>query len=75
MFVNTNKPLHVSVLFIRPYISEIMNFVETIQTELLHYKWYAHTATYHINIQRRKSAEDIIVTAQSTAYGPLRMVE
>jgi hypothetical protein len=34
-----------------------------------------HTANYHVNIQRRKSAEDIIVTAHSTAYGPLRMVE
>jgi len=34
-----------------------------------------HTATYHVNIQRSKSAEDIIVTAQSTPYGPLRMVE
>ena len=38
-------------------------------------RWYTHAATYHGNIQRRKSAEDIIITAQSTAYGPLRMVE
>jgi hypothetical protein len=37
-------------------------------------RWYTHTAKNHVNIQRRKSAEDII-TAQSTAYGPLRMVE
>jgi len=38
-------------------------------------RWYTHTATYHVNIQRRKSEEDIIVTAQSTAYDPLRIVE
>jgi len=49
--------------------------VEIILTALLYYRRYTHTATYQVNIQRRKSAEDIIVTAQSTAYGPLRMVE
>jgi hypothetical protein len=47
-----------------------MNFVEMILTELLYYRRYTQTATYNVNIQRRKLAEDIIVTAQSTAYGP-----
>jgi len=45
-------------------------FVEIILTVLLYYRSYTHTATYHVNIQLSKSAEDNIVTAQSTAYGP-----
>jgi hypothetical protein len=52
-----------------------MNFEETVLTEMLYYRLYKHAATYQVNIQERKSAEDIIVTAQSTVYGPMRMVE
>jgi hypothetical protein len=109
MFVNTNKPLHVSVLFIRPSsgghmlwfvpllyclplicvrwiftwyvavcayhlfvcvigalvsrrcVSELLTF-DSSQTDLpltrapsTHInRWYAHTATYHVNIQRKQ---------------------
>jgi hypothetical protein len=73
MFVDTNKPLHVSVPFIRPSSGGVCVCA-------LH---QAHTQTVDIHIRpntkqilnKCKSAEDIIVTAQSTAYGPLRMVE
>ena len=34
------------------HILDIMNFVEFILTEQLHYRWYTHTATYQANTQR-----------------------
>jgi hypothetical protein len=58
MSVNTNKPLHVSVLFIG--LSYAMLCAITIMSSA--------------DLQR-KSAEEIIVMAQSTAYGPLRIAQ
>jgi hypothetical protein len=57
---------------------------QTVHKQTFHWQEHqAHTQTDDIHIRphtkkilnERKSAEDIIVTAQSTAYGPLRMVE
>jgi hypothetical protein len=34
------------------HILDIMGYMDFILTELLYYRWYTHTATYHVNIQR-----------------------
>ena len=34
------------------HILDIMNYVDFILTELLYCRWYTHTATYQVNIQR-----------------------
>jgi hypothetical protein len=75
------KHTHKQVSLVHPikcstsHMLNILNLVEFILTELLYYKWYTQTATYHVNIERMQISGRHYINGTKHGILTLKMVE